>query len=127
VDFNNERIVSECDLVFLCILPFQAQQVLKEVRPLATQRSFVFTEVLAATQSYNKTKSIKSNLSQSAMGDRVPPLFASCLSATSVPKLKQLLTDNSVFMRTLIDVPQVKEALFRTKQELHDKMMLSGQ
>ena len=24
VDFNNERIVSECDLVFLCVLPFQA-------------------------------------------------------------------------------------------------------
>ena len=127
MDFNNERIVSECDLVFLCILPFQAQQVLKEVRPLATQRSFVFTEVLAATQSYNKTKSIKSNVSQGAIGDRVPPLFVSCLSATSVPKLKQLLTDNSVFIRTLIDVPQVKEALFRTKQELHDKMMLGGQ
>lgn len=33
VDFNNERVVAECDLIFMCVLPFQAQQVLKEVRP----------------------------------------------------------------------------------------------
>lgn len=25
VDFNNERVVAECDVVFMCVLPFQAQ------------------------------------------------------------------------------------------------------
>jgi hypothetical protein len=77
-----------------------------------------------STHNLGKSKSFKSTLNHGAIGDRVPPLFVSCLSATSVPKLKQLLTDQSVFLRTLVDVPQVKEALFRTKQEIHDKMML---
>ncbi len=81
VDYNNERIVAECDLIFLCVLPFQAQQVLKDVRALATQRSFVFTDHLLS-----KTKTSKAP--HTGMGDRVPPLFVSCLSATSTPKLK---------------------------------------
>jgi pyrroline-5-carboxylate reductase len=32
VDFDNEKVFAECDVIFLAVLPFQAQQVLKEVR-----------------------------------------------------------------------------------------------
>jgi pyrroline-5-carboxylate reductase len=118
VDFNNERIVAECDIVFLCVLPFQAPQVLKEVRALATQRAFLFTET--ATKFKKKQSSALmsqlSHLSPSGLSSqgRIRPLFVSCLSATTVPKLRQMLCEESVFLRTLVNVPKIKADLFRS-------------
>lgn len=31
-DFNNEKIVKECDIVLVCVLPSQATEMFKEVR-----------------------------------------------------------------------------------------------
>ena len=39
-DFNNERIVRECDIIFLCTLPSQASEMLKEIRPVALDRLY---------------------------------------------------------------------------------------
>ena len=44
------------------------------------------------------------------------PLFVSCLSATGLPKLKIMLTDESVFLKTQINVAMVKDDLFRSRE-----------
>ena len=31
-EFNNDKVFAECDLIFMCVLPAQAESVLKEVR-----------------------------------------------------------------------------------------------
>jgi pyrroline-5-carboxylate reductase len=97
VDFNNERLIAECDLVFLCVLPCQAQQALKEVRAVAVQRAFAFTDRKAHKH------------------HRPPPLIVSCLAATPLPKLKQLLCDQSAFLKTNIEVPRIKSDLFKSR------------
>ena len=101
VDFNNERLVAECDLVFLCVLPCQAQQTLKEVRAVAVQRALAFTDRKAHKH------------------HRPPPLIVSCLAATPLPKLKQLLCDQSAFLKTNIEVQRIKSDLFKSRQNLH--------
>jgi pyrroline-5-carboxylate reductase len=37
-EFNNEKIFAECDLIFLCVLPNQAGELLKEVRSVVDAR-----------------------------------------------------------------------------------------
>ena len=37
-EYNNERIVKECDIIFVCVLPSQANEMLKEIRPTAMER-----------------------------------------------------------------------------------------
>lgn len=101
--------MAECDLIFLCALPFQAQQILKDVRPLVVQRAHLYT-----TYQPSK-KSTPPNL---------PPLFVSVLAATSVPKLRQMLCEQSVFLRAKVSVPNVKDELFKNKQEMHERQML---
>jgi pyrroline-5-carboxylate reductase len=88
-------VVAECDLIFLCVLPFQAQQVLKDVRPIVVQRQF------DAMKYRNVTK----------------PLFVSTLAATGVPKLKIMLTEESNFLRTIVNVGGVKEDLFKSRED----------
>lgn len=39
----------------------------------------------------------------------------SVLAATSTPKLRQMLCDQSVFLRSKVHVPAVKDELFRNK------------
>lgn len=107
-DFNNERIVRECDIIFLCTLPSQASEMLKEIRPVALDRLY------QAQQNKNLSK----------------PLFVSTLSATRMPKLKLMLNEDSVFMRTMIDVQTVREYLARTgndnpEKPLHPAQILS--
>ena len=46
------------------------------------------------------------------------PLFVSTLAATGVPKLKIMLTEESSFLRTLINVAQVREDLFKNQSEV---------
>ena len=108
-EFNNERIVQECDIIFLCVLPSQASEMLKEIRPFALDRLY--------QASKNK------NLSK--------PLFVSTMAATRLPKLKLMLNEDSVFMRTQIEVNTVREYLVRTnnnapEKPLHPAHILSG-
>ena len=107
-EFNNERIVRECDIIFLCTLPSQASEMLKEIRPVALDRLY------QAQQNKNLSK----------------PLFVSTLAATRMPKLKLMLNEESVFMRTMIDVQTVREYLARTgndnpEKPLHPAQILS--
>ena len=108
-EFNNERIVREADIVFLCVLPSQAAEMLKEIRPFALDRLY--------QASKNK------NLSK--------PLFVSTMAAVRLPKLKLMLNEESVFMRTQIEVNTVREYLVRTnnnapEKPLHPAHILSG-
>lgn len=81
-EFNNERIVKECDIIFLCVLPSQAAEMLKEIRPIALER------IEAASKNKNISK----------------PLFISTLAAIGMNKLKLMLTQDSIFLRTRVDV-----------------------
>lgn len=51
------------------------------------------------------------------------PLFISCLSATGLPKLKIMLNEDSVWLRTNVNVQMVREELFRSREEGQAKMM----
>ena len=98
-EFNNERIVREADIIFICVLPSQASEMLKEIRPMALDRLY----------QASKNKSVSK------------PLFVSTMAATRMPKLKLMLNDESVFMRTQIDVNTVREYLARTDNQAPDK------
>jgi len=98
-EFNNEKIVRECDIIFLCTLPSQASEMLKEIRPIAIDRLY------QAQKNKNLSK----------------PLFVSTMAATRMPKLKLMLNEESVFMRTQIDVQTVREYLLRTDNNAPDK------
>ena len=109
-EFNNERIVRECDIIFFCTLPSQASEMLKEIRPIALDRLY--------------QAKVNKSLSK--------PLFVSTFAATRMPKLKLMLNDESVIMRTKIDVNNVREYLARTdnnppEQPLHPAHILSSQ
>jgi pyrroline-5-carboxylate reductase len=87
--------VAQCDLIFLCMLPFQAQQVLKDVRYIVVQRN------LDAMNNKSLTR----------------PLFVSCLAATGIPKLKIMLTEDSVFLKTQVNVVMIKDDLFKSRND----------
>jgi hypothetical protein len=82
------------------------------VRQLAVQRSHLYTTYQPTTK---KALQNPPNL---------PPLIVSVLAATSVPKLRQMLCEQSVFLRSKVSVPAVKDELFKNKQEMHDRQML---
>ena len=98
-EFNNERIVREADIIFICVLPSQASEMLKEIRPMALDRLY----------QASKNKSVSK------------PLFVSTMAATRMPKLKLMLNEESVFMRTQIDVNTVREYLARTDNQAPEK------
>ena len=72
---------------------------LKEIRPMALDRLY----------QASKNKSVSK------------PLFVSTMAATRMPKLKLMLNEESVFMRTQIDVNTVREYLARTDNQAPDK------
>ena len=72
---------------------------LKEIRPMALDRLY----------NASKNKSVSK------------PLFVSTMAATRMPKLKLMLNEESVFMRTQIDVNTVREYLARTDNQAPDK------
>jgi pyrroline-5-carboxylate reductase len=39
-EFNNEKIIYECDIVFVCVLPGQAGEVFKEVKHAMSNRIY---------------------------------------------------------------------------------------
>ena len=98
-EFNNEKIVRECDIIFICTLPSQANEMLKEIRPIAIERLY------QASQNKSLSK----------------PLLVSTMAATRMPKLKLMLNEESIFMRTRIDVNTVREYLVKTGNEAPEK------
>lgn len=85
-DYDNIKVARECDLIFLCSLPFQAEEILKEIRDTVISRHYEI--------GLNKAMS--------------KPLFVSTLAAVGVPKLKLLLTQEALFVRTNVDVGLIK-------------------
>ena len=49
------------------------------------------------------------------------PLFVSTMAATRMPKLKLMLNEDSVFLRTQIEVTTVREYLIRTDNQAPEK------
>jgi len=43
------------------------------------------------------------------------PLIVSTLAATGVPKLKLLLTEDSIFLKTNVIIPAIREELFNSE------------
>ena len=88
-EFNNEKVVYESDIVFLCVAPGQATEVLKELK-------FATMSRVTAAQKNPKLS---------------PPLFVSCLAATGIPKLKLMLCPEAAILRTRINVGLIRRYL----------------
>lgn len=50
------------------------------------------------------------------------PLFVSCLAATGIPKLKIMLIEDSVFLKTQVNVTMIKEDLFRSRADQQNQL-----
>lgn len=92
VQFDNIRIAEECDVIFLCALPFQTEMILREIRDTVVDRHH--------KAKMNEMKSL--------------PLFFSTLAATNVKKLKLLLHEDCQFLRTSINVSSIKLEVSKT-------------
>ena len=55
------------------------------------------------------------------------PLFISTMAATGMPKLKLMLNEDCIFMRTQIDVSLVREYLNRTDNNVPAKALHASQ
>lgn len=77
----------------MCVLPGQANEVFKEVKHIVDHR----------------IQQVKHNPKLS------PPLIVSCLAAIGTPKLKLMLTPQTTFIRTKINVAVVQHYLKLTK------------
>ena len=88
-EFNNERVIMEADIVFVCVLPGQAGEIFKEIKYAVTARH----------QACNKNHKLSR------------PLIVSCLAATGLPKLKLMLTAEACFVRTRINVALMRRYL----------------
>lgn len=88
-EFNNERLVKECDLIIVSVLPSQAPEMFKEIRSVAAER----------------IEEAKSSKHASL------PIFVSTIAATGYNKLKLMLSPDSAFIRTQINVTRTREYL----------------
>lgn len=104
-EFNNERIVKECDIIFICVLPSQANEMMKDIRPFALER------IDMASKNKNISK----------------PLFISTMAAIGMNKLKLMLSSDSIFLRTKIDVNMVRDYLLKTDNQVPDKSIHPSQ
>ena len=89
--YNNQKVAAECDLIFLCCLPFQAENVANEIKhalTLKNQTIFEFTEA-----------------------HRPRSLLISLLSATPISKLKQMTDQYPFILRAYVDSEYVIENL----------------
>ena len=80
-------------MLFICVLPSQAQEVFKEIRSVVNDR-------VAASK---KDKRL------------INPLVVCTCAAIGYQKLRLMLSEEAVFLRTSINVPLLKEYLFRTQ------------
>jgi pyrroline-5-carboxylate reductase len=92
-------VAREADIIFLCVLPFQAEIVLKELRPILIERS--------VQQQKNKA--------------HCKPIVVSTLAATGIPKLKLLAVPECLFVRTSVNVPLIRQDL--EKEQSQKRMM----
>ena len=91
--FDNPKVAAESDIIFLCCLPSQIKEVLKEIRDVIKER-------VAASK---KNKML------------INPILVSTCAAISYQKLRLMLSDEAIFLRTSISVPVIKEYLMRTQ------------
>ena len=97
--FDNKNVAAKCDLIFLCVLPSQAQEVLKDIRDVIKERNIIS----------KKNKFL------------INPIIVSTCAATSYKKLGLMLSDEAIFLRTNIDVPIIKEFLLRSQNKANLK------
>ena len=91
--FDNQKVAAESDIIFVCVLPSQVQEVFIEIREVVKDR-------IAASK---KDKRL------------INPLVVCTCAAIGYQKLRLMLSDEAVFLRTSINVPLLKEYLFRTQ------------
>ena len=95
-EFNNEKVVFESDIIFVCVLPGQAGEVFKEIKYAMSSR-------IAAAKKNSKLSM---------------PLIVSCLAATGIPKLKLMLMPEACFIRTRLNVALMRRYLQVTGNEV---------
>ena len=93
VVFDNQNVAAKSDIIFLCVLPSQAQEVLKDIREVIKER----------IDTSKKNKFL------------INPIVVSTCAATGYKKLGLMLSDEAIFLRTNIDVPIIKEYLLRSQ------------
>ena len=91
--------MKECDIVFLAVLPSQATEMLKDIRPSSLER------VYESRKDKNKSK----------------PLFVSTLAATGYNKLRLMLNEESIFLKTKVNVSTVRDYLAQTQNNAPEK------
>ena len=91
VVFDNEKVARKWDLIFIWCLPFQADVVLREIRPIISERNYLASK----DKSLNK------------------PVLVSTMAAVGLSKLRLLTTDDTVSFRTYVDVSKVKVEISR--------------
>lgn len=98
LSYNNQLCAAECDIVFLCCLPFQAENVANEIKhalALKNQTIFEFTEA-----------------------HRPRTLLISLLSATPISKLKQMTDQYPFILRAYVDSDYIIENLDAKKEDV---------
>jgi pyrroline-5-carboxylate reductase len=95
-EFNNEKVVFESDIIFVCCLPGQAGEIFKEVK------------YAMSTRIHQAKKDNRLSL----------PLVVSCLAATGLPKLKLMLMPETCFIRTRLNVALMRRYLQATGNEV---------
>jgi pyrroline-5-carboxylate reductase len=101
--FDNQKVAAECDVMFICVLPSQAQEVFKDIRNVIIER----------VEASKKSKKL------------INPLIVCTCAAIGLQKLKLMLSDQAMFLKTNIDVSMLKEYLFKT-QALRAKIAKEG-
>ena len=90
--FDNQKVAAEADLIFISVLPSQIQEVLKDIREVVKDRI--------------KEASADKNM-------MIPLIISTCAGVT-IQKLKLMLFDKALFLRTNINVPEIKECLMQS-------------
>ena len=90
VCFDNAKVAAECDIIFVCVLPSQAQEVFKDIREVIKERA-----ELAQTDR-----------------SKINPVVVTICAAIKYEKLK-LMLKNALLLTPNINVPLMKDYLFR--------------
>lgn len=91
--FDNQKVAASCDLIFMTVLPAQTEEVLRDIRDVMVER------INAARKDRNLIK----------------PIIVSTAAAIGYKKLKLMLSDQAVFLRSNVHVPVIKEYLMRSQ------------
>lgn len=95
-EFNNEKVVYESDIIFVCCLPGQAGEVFKEIK-----------------------YAMQTRIDEAKKNPRQPaPLIVSCLAATGLQKLKLMLLPEACFIRTRLNVALMRRYLQETGNDV---------